>query len=230
MFAKLLNESPKKKTKTTVKKTQEPKVVKKEPAVATPAVCHACNPPPLREEMRPPGSYLRDNGLIMLVDKFDQEKIMPIVAQIYEYNLMPDDVQPEHLTLIINSPGGTIHSAFHLIDAMMMSEIPIVTIGKGLVASCGVLALMAGDRRLVTHNTSIMSHQFTWGSQGKEHELRAIVKEFDMTGSRILDHYRRCTKKAETYIRKNLLNPTDAWLSPEECVKHGIIDEVVTTY
>ena len=115
-------------------------------------------------------------------------------------------------------------------NAMMMSEIPIVTIGKGLVASCGVLTLMAGDRRLVTHNTSVMSHQFSWGSQGKEHELKAIVKEFDMAGTRMIDHYKKCTKKSETYIRKNLLNPTDAWLSPEDCVKHGIIDEVVTTY
>ena len=226
-----LNKAPKKtKTKTPVKKKpQAPKVVAKEP-VAAPAVCPTCNPLPMREEMRPTGSYLRDNGLLMLVDKFDQEKIMPIVAQIYEYNLMPDDMQPEHLTLIINSPGGTIHSAFHLIDAMMMSEIPIVTIGKGLVASCGVLTLMAGDRRLVTHNTSVMSHQFSWGSQGKEHELKAIVKEFDMAGTRMIDHYKKCTKKSETYIRKNLLNPTDAWLSPEDCVKHGIIDEVVTTY
>jgi hypothetical protein len=188
-YDKPLNEAPKKKTKTPVKtkKLQTPKVVTKEP-VAAPAVCPTCNPLPLREEMRPPGSYLRDNGLLMLVDKFDQEKIMPIVAQIYEYNLMPDDMQPEHLTL------------------------------------------MAGDRRLVTHNTSVMSHQFSWGSQGKEHELKAIVKEFDMAGTRMIDHYKKCTKKSETYIRKNLLNPTDAWLSPEDCVKHGIIDEVVTTY
>ena len=42
MFAKLLNEAPKKtKTKTPVKKPQEPKVVKKEP-VAAPAVCPTC--------------------------------------------------------------------------------------------------------------------------------------------------------------------------------------------
>lgn len=182
------------------------------------------------EPMQPPGSYLRENGILLLVDKFDQEKIMPLVAAIYEYNLMPEELQPDQITLIINSPGGSVHSAFHLIDAMKMSEIPITTIGKGLVASCGVLTIMAGDRRLLTHNTSVMSHQYSWGSVGKEHELQAKIKEFDMAGQRMVDHYKKCTKKSERYIRKHLLHPTDEWLTPEECVKHGIVDEVVETY
>ena len=206
----------------TPSKTKETKVPEQTPP------CPCQQRPP--EEMKAPGSYLRENGILMLVSKFDQENIMPLVASIYEYNLMPEKLRPEQLTLVINSPGGSVHSAFHLIDAIKMSEIPVVTIGQGLVASCGVLTIMAGDRRLLTHNTSVMSHQFSWGSKGKEHELHAIVKEFEMAGSRMINHYKKCTKKSETYIRKNLLNPTDAWLTPEECIKHGLIDEIVETY
>jgi len=233
MLTDLLNAAKKApaKKKTPVKKPAAKKPPVKKPVeapVQSPPVCR-CQPEPL-PEMKAPGSYLRENGIMMLVDKFDQEKIMPLVAQIYEYNLMPDEIQPSQLTMIINSPGGSVHSAFHLIDAMMMSEIPIVTIGKGLVASCGVLTIMAGDRRLVTHNTSVMSHQYSWGSRGKEHELQGIVKEFDMASSRMIEHYKKCTKKSETYIRKHLLHPTDEWLTPAECVKHGIVDEVVDTY
>jgi len=232
MFKDLLSATPKKKP---VKKPVDTK--QKAPAKETEATPKAKKTtvkdvmegkPPI--EMKPPGTYLRENGLLMLVDKFDQEKIMPLVAAIYEYNLMPKELQPSQITLIINSPGGSVHSAFHLIDAMMMSEINIVTIGKGLVASCGVLTIMAGDRRLLTHNTSVMSHQYSWGSKGKEHELHAMIKEFDMAGSRMVEHYKKCTRKSETYIRKHLLHPTDEWLTPEECKKHGIIDEIVTTY
>jgi len=40
--------------------------------------------------MKAPGSYMRENGILMLVDKFDQENIMPLVAQIMEYNMMED--------------------------------------------------------------------------------------------------------------------------------------------
>ena len=155
-------------------------------------------------QLQAPGSYIRESGVLFLTDKFNQENVMPLVAQIIEYNLMPEELCPENITLVINSPGGSVHSAFHLIDAMMMSEIPVNTIGHGLVASCGVLTIMAGKHRMLTHNTSVMSHQYSWGSQGKEHELHAKIKEFDMAGDRMVNHYKKFTKKSEKYIRKHL--------------------------
>jgi len=181
-------------------------------------------------QLQAPGSYIRESGVLFLTDKFNQENVMPLVAQIIEYNLMPEELCPENITLVINSPGGSVHSAFHLIDAMMMSEIPVNTIGHGLVASCGVLTIMAGKHRMLTHNTSVMSHQYSWGSQGKEHELHAKIKEFDMAGDRMVNHYKKFTKKSEKYIRKHLLHATDEWLTPEECLKHGLVDKVIDTY
>jgi len=181
-------------------------------------------------QLSPPGTYIRESGILFLADKFDQENVMPLVAQIYEYNLMPEELRPEAITLVINSPGGSVHSAFHLIDSMMMSDVPVNTLGQGLVASCGVLTIMAGKRRMMTHNTSVMSHQFSWGSTGKEHELYAKVKEFEMASDRMEQHYRRFTKKTVKYIRKHLLHSTDEWLTPEECLKHNIVDEVINTY
>lgn len=179
-----------------------------------------------------PGSLLRENGILMLVDKFDQEKIMPIVAQIMEYNMMDEEDRPKMLKLIINSPGGSVFSAFHLIDAIKTSEIPVATIGHGLVASCGILTLMSGQKghRYISHNASVMSHQYSWGSAGKEHELYAKVKEFEMASARMIEHYKKCTKKSETYIRKHLLHATDEWLTPEECLKHGVVDHIWETY
>jgi ATP-dependent Clp protease protease subunit len=186
------------------------------------------DPKPL--EMKAPGSYLRESGVLYLNDKFDKDTIHPLVMQIHEYNLMPEGVKPQEIKLIINSPGGSVHWAWQLIDAMKMSEIPIVTIAQGLAASCGVLTLMAGDKRVATHNTSIMSHTYAWGSQGKEGELYAKIKEFEYASARMLDHYKKCTKKSEKYIRKNLLHAHDEWLTPEEALKHGILDEIWETY
>ena len=51
-----------------------------------------------------------------------------------------------------------------------------------------------------------------------------------MAGIRMEEHYKRFTKKSVKYIRKNLLHATDEWLTPEECLKHGIVDEVINTY
>lgn len=182
------------------------------------------------EGVAPPGFYQYQAGLIVLAGEFNDENIMPIVKSIYEYNMMPEDVKPDGITLIINSPGGTISSCLHLIDAMKTSALPVTTIGQGMVASCGILTLMAGDRRLATHNTSMMSHQFAAGSSGKEHELLARAEHFKTTAEVLLQHYKKCTGKSKRYILKNLLTTTDIWLTAEECVEHGIIDEVVVTY
>ena len=91
---------------------------------------------------------------------------------------------------------------------------------------------MAGvkGKRFVSHNASVMSHTYSWGSAGKEGELLAKVKEYDLASARMIAHYKKCTGKSEKYIRKFLLHPNDEWMSPDEVVKHGIADEVITTY
>lgn len=160
------------------------------------------------------------------------ETTSPIAASIMEYNLMPKDDRPEHLTLIINSPGGHVTAAFQLIDMMKQSEIPIITFGMGEVISAGLFIFMGGEKghRYATQNTIFMSHQYSAGSDGKEHELYSTIKEFEIISDKIMNHYRKCTKKTEPYIRKHLLPASDCWLTPEEAVKHGIADKVVETY
>ena len=63
------------------------------------------------------------SGMVMLTDEFKQETIMPIVNQIIMLNLLPDNEKPEEIKLIINSPGGSVFSAWHLIDVMKQSRI-----------------------------------------------------------------------------------------------------------
>ena len=181
---------------------------------------------------KPPGTLLKENGIIFMDNDFNQEHCMPLVRMIMEYNLMPEEKAPEIIHLYINSPGGYVASAFHLIDVIKQSRIPVYTYGMGMIASCGVLLMMSGEKghRYITHNTAVMSHQYASGAGGKEHELYARVKSFEMTSDRMVEHYRKCTGKSEKYIRKNLLPESDVWLSAEEAVKHGIADYVVETY
>jgi len=179
-----------------------------------------------------PGQLMWENGYYYMAENFTSETTKPIIGWIIENNLMPDQRRRKELTLIINSPGGEVHSAFALIDTMKGSAIPIRTIGIGMIASCGILTFMAGakGRRILTPNTSILSHQYSWGSVGKEHELFARVREFELSTERMINHYKKCTGLGEKKIREILLPPEDVWLSAEEAVKYGIADKVVATY
>ena len=133
---------------------------------------------------------------------------------------------------MICSPGGEMPPCFALIDIMKGSKIPIHTIGLGLIASCGLLLFISGEKgkRILTPNTSILSHQFSWGSHGKEHELFAQVKEFELSTKRMIDHYKKCTGLTEKDIRKYLLPREDIWLSAQEAKKLGICDAVKSVY
>ena len=133
---------------------------------------------------------------------------------------------------MICSPGGQIPECFALIDIMKGSKIPIHTVGLGCIASCGLLLFITGEKghRVLTPNTSILSHQFSWGNWGKEHELFAQVKEFELSTKRMLDHYKKCTGLNEEEIREHLLPPEDVWLSAKEAKKLGICDNVKSVY
>jgi ATP-dependent Clp protease protease subunit len=78
----------------------------------------------------------------------------------------------------------------------------------------------------LTPNTSILSHQYSWGAFGKEHELFATVKEFDLTTKRMIAHYKKCTGLSEEKIRETLLPPQDIWLSALEAKNLNLCDMV----
>ena len=134
----------------------------------------------------------------------------------------------KRLQFMICSNGGDVPPCFALIDVMRGSGIPIHTIGLGVIASCGLLLFITGEKgqRILTPNTSILSHQYSWGSWGKEHELFAQVKEFELSSRRLVEHYKRCTGLSEEDIRTYLLPPEDVWLSGKEAKKLGICDSI----
>lgn len=172
------------------------------------------------------------NNIYLFMEDFNNKSVKPVIEWILRKNLMPNKARPKHLTLMINSPGGDVSSAFALIDVMKGSNIPIHTVGLGMIASCGILTFMAGKKghRTITPNTSILSHQYAWGSYGKEHELFARVREFELTTERMLEHYKKCTGLTEKKIREFLLPAEDVWLSAAQAVEFGIADHIKEVY
>lgn len=175
---------------------------------------------------------LDSNNIFIFMEGFENKTVKPAIEWIIKKNLAPASERPKNLTLMINSPGGQVTAAFALIDVMKGSRIPVHTMGLGLIASCGLLTFMAGERghRVITPNTSILSHQYSWGSYGKEHELFARVREFELSTERMMAHYKKCTGMSEKEVRKWLLPAEDVWLSAEEAVKHGIADKIKKVY
>ena len=178
------------------------------------------------EESTADKELLLKKGITIFMGDVKSETISPIVDWILAANLSKKP--HKELTLGICSPGGDLNSCFALLDVMKGSSIPIKTIGMGMIASCGLLMFISGTKgkRILTPNTSILSHQYSWGSYGKEHELFATVKEFELTTERMINHYKKCTGLTEKVIREKLLPPHDVWLDASQAKKLGICDKI----
>jgi len=177
-----------------------------------------------KEERIPPSP--EDKGVYLFMSEVNQETCKELISFILTKGWSAP--RPKSLQIIINSPGGDLNAAFAVIDVMKGCPIPVHTVGLGQIASAGFMMFIAGEKgkRVLTPNTSIMSHQFSWGSWGKEHELVAVGKEFELTTERMINHYKRCTGLNEKQIRQYLLPATDVWLSAKEAKKLKICDSI----
>ena len=170
---------------------------------------------------------LADSGMYVFMGDVDEESIKPVVEWLLYENYVTKKKKKE-LLLMVCSNGGDIGPAFALIDVMMSSAIPVKTVGLGTIASAGLLIFLTGSkgRRVLTPNTSILSHQFSWYNEGKAHELFATMKEFELTQARMVAHYEACTGLSREEIRSNLLPPQDVWLSAQEALALNICDDI----
>lgn len=170
---------------------------------------------------------LDENAIVYLSGQLDAAKAEEIGKRIIGLNLEATD----KIRMVINSPGGFTSAAFAITDLMAWSRLPVCTTGLGEICSGGLIILMAGAKgsRVITPNTSILSHRFSWWGGGSHGELIAKRREEDLLHRRLLRHYRTHTKlKRDKDIEAKLLRDTDTWLSPEEAVAYGIADKVLS--
>jgi len=171
--------------------------------------------------------HLNANGIFVLMGSIDTDTVKPVIEWILHENFVSNRRRKE-LILSICSDGGDMSVAFALIDVMRSSKLDIKTVGLGQIASAGLLIFLAGTpgRRTLTPNTSILSHQFSWGSDGKAHELFATIREFELTQKRMFQHYKDCTGLDDAVIKSKLLPPHDVWLDANEALALNICDSI----
>lgn len=170
-----------------------------------------------------------DSRTFFLTGDIEEENIGEAIKWLL-YENMEDPLPGEDkiLTMYINSYGGDLYQAFALIDIMRRSRYPIATVGIGAIMSAGFMIFASGTKgaRFVGENTGVMCHQFSGGTEGKYHDIKAMSKENDNMNQRMLKILAEASGLPERQIKTKLLGPTDTWLSPQELVDLGIADQV----
>lgn len=132
------------------------------------------------------------------------------------------------ITLIFNSPGGSVIDGLALFDELLVlreNGHHITTVARGMAASMGAVLLQAGDTRVVGKNAHMLIHQISYGAMGSFGEIEDEVAFAKQLQDRLLDILAERSSFSKTQI-KNRWERRDWWLGSEEVLKGGFADRV----
>jgi ATP-dependent Clp protease protease subunit len=169
------------------------------------------------------------NRRLFFSEDVNQDSSTEVIRKLWYLELIAPG---KPITLMINSPGGSVDAGFAIWDQIKMISSPVTTVVTGLAASMGsILSLCAArGRRLVTPNARILIHQpsIHGGLRGQASDLEIHAREILKTRARIVQLYVDATGKDRETIAAAI--ERDTWLSAEEAKDFGLIDKVITNF
>lgn len=146
------------------------------------------------------------------------------------FNSFPD-LYLEPITIIIDSPGGSDISMFHLYDFITTCKTPIYTVGQGEVCSAAALILVAGEKghRSVTPNCLFMVHKGKSGLGGDDDEVEAQAALQALVSDKYWKLLQRHTNLTAAQWYSKSKHRGELWLNPETMLEYGVIDYIIPT-
>ena len=140
-----------------------------------------------------------------------------------------DNTETSDITMHIDSPGGSVKSGLSMVDVMEYISSDIVTVNTGMAASMGSVLLGAGTKgkRSSLRFSRTMLHQSSGGAMGNIQDARITMAQWEKLNQTLFDLLGQYCDKTAEQVMKDAAR--DNWLSAEEAVAYGIIEEVVTS-
>ena len=149
-----------------------------------------------------------------------------IVAQLL---FLESENADKEIHFYINSPGGLVSAGLAIYDTMQYIKPSVSTLCVGQAASMGSLLLAAGEKgkRFCLPNSRIMIHQPLGGFQGQASDIEIHAKEILFLKGRLNEILAKHSGQSIQTIGKD--TDRDNFLSAEDSVKYGLVDEVLTS-
>lgn len=149
-----------------------------------------------------------------------------VIAQL----LFLESEDPEkEIGFYINSPGGSITAGLAIYDTMQFIKPPVSTLCLGQAASMGALLLTAGHKgkRYALPHSRIMIHQPLGGAQGPAADIEIQAREILRVREEVNNILVRHTAQNLRRIEKD--TDRDMFMSPDQAVEYGLIDQVIVS-
>ncbi|AST58506.1 ATP-dependent Clp endopeptidase proteolytic subunit ClpP [Thermoanaerobacterium thermosaccharolyticum] len=169
-------------------------------------------------------SRLLKDRIVFLGEEINDVTASLVVAQLL---FLEGEDPDKDIWLYINSPGGSITSAFAIYDTMQYIKPDVVTMCVGMAASAGAFLLAAGakGKRFSLPNSEIMIHQPLGGTQGQATDIKIhaerIIKMKQKLNKILSERTGQPLEKIERDTER------DFFMDPEEAKAYGLIDDIL---
>jgi ATP-dependent Clp protease, protease subunit len=171
-------------------------------------------------------SRILKDRIIFIGTGIDDQVANVVVAQLL-FLQMEDHKKP--ISIYINSPGGVISAGLAIYDTMQLMEFEINTYCIGQAASMAAVLLCAGTtgKRFALPNSRMMIHQPLGAVTGSQSDIAIQAKEVGRTKNQMAEIISSHSKKTKEEILA--LSERDFYMSAEEALEIGLVDEIVKT-
>ena len=171
-------------------------------------------------------SRLLKERVIFIVGAIEDHMANLIVAQLL---FLESENPDKDVHLYINSPGGSVTAGLSIYDTMRFIKPDVSTMCIGQAASMGAFLLSGGTKgkRHILANARTMIHQPSGGAQGQATDIEIQAKEIlflrERLNSLLSDHTGQTMEVIERDTER------DRFMSAEQSVEYGLVDEVITS-
>ena len=179
---------------------------------------------------------LRDR-IVFLQGEVEPHMANHLVAQLL---LLESQDSGAPINMYVNSPGGLVTEGLAVYDTMQYIKSPVNTIIIGQAASMGSLLAQSGTgKRYITQNARHMIHRVSSGTGGTSGSIHVQELEFEDARRRLEESKKLNEKLTQIYVKHNTKGKTyeelhntmkfDTYLSAEEALQFGLVDEIITS-
>ena len=171
-------------------------------------------------------SRLLKERVIFIVGAIEDHMANLIVAQLL---FLESENPDKDVHLYINSPGGSVTAGLSIYDTMRFIKPDVSTMCIGQAASMGAFLLSGGTKgkRFILPNARTMIHQPSGGAQGQATDIEIQAKEILFLRERLNTLLADHTGQTMEVIERD--TERDRFMSAEQSVEYGLVDEVISS-
>ena len=171
-------------------------------------------------------SRLLKERVIFIVGAIEDHMANLIVAQLL---FLESENPDKDVHLYINSPGGSVTAGLSIYDTMQFIKPDVSTMCIGQAASMGAVLLSGGakSKRFILPNARTMIHQPSGGAQGQATDIEIQAKEILFLRQRLNSLLADHTGQTIDVIERD--TERDRFMSAEQSVEYGLVDEVISS-